>query len=409
MNTHPVCILGLGLDFRDLPPSVLSCIEQSDLLVGGQRLLDHVPDTQARQLVIKAPLERVIADLVQARDEGCKVTVLADGDPLFFGIGERLVRELGPDRVELHPGVTVLQEAAARLKTPWQGIPTVSLHGRTAILPLLQTISRSELTGVFTDQTWTPAAVAQTLLESGAKHFRVHVFEALNSDQERVEELDLEQAALRQCRSPNFVVLRRVREPEVRLRLGTPDDCFVHEQGLITKKEIRVLGLSALEISEGHTVWDIGAGCGSVALEASLLAGQGQVLAVEEDPARAGQILKNRARTGAFAVQVVNQPAPDCFSSLPEPDRVFIGGGMGRNRNLLKEALLRLRPQGRLVAHFSLLGSLQAGMAAAERAGRPFEVSQVMVSRSRPLGGDLRLDPLNPVFILSVGPDGSQT
>ena len=349
MNTHPVCILGLGIDFRDLPPSVLGCIEQSDLLVGGQRILDHFPDTAALKMAIKAPLDKVVADLIRARDQGQKVTVLADGDPLFFGIGRRLVRELGPDRVEVHPGVTVLQEAASRLKTPWEGISTVSLHGRSAILPLLQTISRSELTGVFTDQTWTPAVIAQALIESGARDFRMHVFETLNSDQERVQELELHEAVRHESRSPNFVILRRTREPDVTLRLGTPDESFVHQQGLITKKEIRVLGLSTLEISKGSTVWDIGAGCGSVALEASLLAGQGQVLAVEEDPSRADQIWENRARTGAYAVQIVNQRAPDCFSSLPEPDRIFIGGGMGRNPALLKQVLRSLpHPEGRL-------------------------------------------------------------
>ena len=407
MNTHPVCILGLGIDFRDLPPSVLGCIEQSDLLVGGQRILDHFPDTAALKMAIKAPLDKVVADLIRARDQGQKVTVLADGDPLFFGIGRRLVRELGPDRVEVHPGVTVLQEAASRLKTPWEGISTVSLHGRSAILPLLQTISRSELTGVFTDQTWTPAVIAQALIESGARDFRMHVFETLNSDQERVQELELHEAVRHESRSPNFVILRRTREPDVTLRLGTPDESFVHQQGLITKKEIRVLGLSTLEISKGSTVWDIGAGCGSVALEASLLAGHGQVLAVEEDPVRADQIRQNRARTGAFAVQVVNRPAPDCFASLPQPDRIFIGGGMGSNPHLMDEALGCLQIAGRLVAHFTLMGSLQAGMDTARRHDRPFEVTQVMISRSRPLGRDIRLDPLNPIFILSVGPKAS--
>jgi len=407
MNLHPVCILGLGINLGDLPPSVLGCIEQSGLLVGGQRILDHFPDTTARKMPIKAPLEEVIAGLIQAREQGQKVTVLADGDPLFFGIGQRLIRELGPDSVELHPGVTVLQEAAARLKIPWQDIPTVSLHGRSAILPLLRSISRNEMTGVFTDQTWTPAALARALTNCGARDFSLHVFENLHSELENSVELDLEEASHREFSPLNFVMLKRTRKPEVTLQLGTPDELFLHHQGLITKKEVRVLGLSALQIENRHTVWDIGSGCGSVALEASLLAGQGQVLAVEEDPPRADQIWENRARTGAYAVQIVNQRAPDCFSSLPEPDRIFIGGGMGRNPALLNEALGCLRPQGRLVAHFTLLGSLQAGMETAKELDRPFQVTQAMVSRSRSLGGDIRLDPLNPVFILTVGPKGT--
>jgi precorrin-6Y C5,15-methyltransferase (decarboxylating) len=404
MNTHPVCIIGLGTDFRDLSPSVLGCIEHSDLLVGGRRILDAFPDSRAELLPVKAPLDQVIARVVRAREQGKKVAVLADGDPLFFGIGERMVRELGPESVEIHPGVTVLQEAAARIKTAWQDIPTVSLHGRASLLPLLRAITRSCLTGVFTDQTWSPPAIAQALLDCGARGFTMHIFEALNTDRERVQVLDPGQASSREFDAPNFILLEKTEQPEVPLRIGTPDEAFVHHQGLITKKEIRVLGLSSLEISDEDTVWDIGAGCGSVALEASLLAGQGQVLAVEEDPDRAAQIRENRARTGAYAVQVVNQKAPDCFAALPGPDRIFIGGGMGRNPALLNEALACLRPQGRLVAHFTLLGSLQAGMDTARELDWPFEVSQVMVSRSRPLGRDIRLDPLNPVFILSVGP-----
>jgi len=409
MNTHPVCIIGLGTDFRDLSPSVLGCIEHSDLLVGGQRILDAFPDSRAELLPVKTPLDKVIAHLVQARDQGKKVAVLADGDPLFFGIGERMVRELGVEAVEIHPGVTVLQEAAARIKRSWQDIPTVSLHGRASLLPLLRTITRSCLTGVFTDQTWSPPAIAKALMDCGGRNFKMHVFEALNTDQEKTQTLDLEQASSREFNVPNFIVLEKTKQPEVTLRIGTLDESFVHQQGLITKKEIRVLGLSCLAISDEHTVWDIGAGCGSVALEASILAGQGQVLAVEEDPVRAAQIRENISRTGAYAVQIVNQKAPDCFAALPEPDRIFIGGGMGRNPALLGEALGCLRPQGRLVAHFTLLGSLQAGMDTARELGWPFEVTQIMVSRSRPLGRDIRLDPLNPVFVLRVGPKGTKT
>ena len=189
---------------------------------------------------------------------------------------------------------------------------------------------------------------------------------------------------------------------EIQLHLGLDDALYIHQRGLITKREIRVVGLSQLEIQPHHRVWDLGAGCGSVAIEASLLAHEGEVIAVEKDASRAKSIQKNVQRTGAYGVQVVHDSLPDCLDSLPEPDRIFIGGGTGHGINVLEQASERLKAGGKVVLHLVLMGSLERARNYLLDLGWPVNITQVQISRSESLAGDQRLEALNPVFILSA-------
>ena len=151
-----------------------------------------------------------------------------------------------------------------------------------------------------------------------------------------------------------------------------------------------------------HTVWDLGAGCGSVAIEASLLAHQGAVLAVERNGARVQLIRDNIRRMGAYGVQAVAGEMPQCLASLPDPDRIFMGGGMGEDDRVLEVAARRLKPGGRLVLHLVLMGSLSRARDYLMGLKWPFTVTQVAVSRSRSIAGDQRLAALNPVFIVAA-------
>ena len=181
-----------------------------------------------------------------------------------------------------------------------------------------------------------------------------------------------------------------------------PEESLQREKGLISKPEVRLAALGRLQPKVGHTLWDIGAGSGSLALEASLFMRDGRILAVERDQARAAQIEANIASTGAFGVEVVQGIAPDCFRRLPDPDRIFLGGGAGQGGDLLDSAWERLRPGGRLVASLVLLGSLRAVLDWARDMGLNPELTQIQANRSSPIREDIRLAAQNPVFLLSL-------
>lgn len=402
MQDNPVYIVGLGPAPDRLGSRELEIIGQADVLAGGQDLLKPFSDTATEFLPLRTPLSEWIGEILSRLEQGSRVAVLADGDPLFYGIGTRLCRELDPSAVRVHPGVSLLQAAAARLCLPWRDIATVSLHGRKDLLPLRRALAQSERVGVYTDPENTPARIAAFLTEIGATDFRVHVLENLFRDQERISALSPEQAAEHSFDDPNFVLLERTCPPRVTLTPGMPEESLERERGLISKPEVRLAALGRLRPETDHTLWDIGAGSGSLALEASLFIRSGRILAVERDQNRTAQIRANIANTGAFGVESIRGAAPDCFPHLPDPDRIFLGGGAGQGAELLDHAWSRLRPGGRLVASLVLLGSLQTVLDWAKSMGLETELTQIQVSRSAPIQEDIRLASQNPVFLLSL-------
>jgi precorrin-6Y C5,15-methyltransferase (decarboxylating) len=402
VSPEKIHVVGLGMNWKSLPREYLEHIERAEVLIGGTRFLDAFPGHPGIRIPLKGSLEDVLARAREEMEAGRRVVVLADGDPLFFGIGKGVIEAAGRDHVELHPNVTALQAAAARIRVPWDRVKTVSLHGRKDLWPLLRALVGCHHVGVFTDGVNHPAAIAKELRRRTVHSFRMWVFENLWQEDERIGSYPLDEMEGLNFSALNFVILERTGFPEIPLRLGLSDDHYEHEKGLITKQEIRAVGLSLLGIEPQHTVWDLGAGCGSVAIEASFLAREGMVYAVEKSASRARTIRENIRRTGAYGVEVVESEMPACLVSLPDPDRVFIGGGLGQDVEILSEALNRLRPGGGMVLHLVLLGSLSRVMRFLEEGGHPYTVAQIQVSRSRSLAGDERLEALNPVYVLSL-------
>ncbi len=256
--------------------------------------------------------------------------------------------------------------------------------------------------GVYTDRSFHPAEIARNLIACGVENHGMVVLEDLGLPSERIRSFeDLSRVAGESFSALSFVLVERLGPVELPPILGLHDDEIFHEQGLITKQEVRAVGLSLLRIEPGHVVWDLGSGSGAVAIEASRMAREGMIFAVEQDTERIEQIQSNIRRAGAYVVEAVHGTMPGCLERLPDPDRVFLGGGAG-GKGVLEKVLDRLRPGGRLVIHMVLLGSMERARNLLEASGWSPGVTQVQIQRSRPLGGDLRLNALNPVFVLSA-------
>ncbi len=393
-------VVGVGLNPSDLPPRAMRIIEGAQVLAGGARLLAHFSHHPALKVKIGSPLSEAIGTLERESESGRCVVVLADGDPGFFGIGTRLLNVLGSERVRLHPNVTVLQAAASRIGTHWEDIRTVSLHGRKDLWPLRRALAQGWRVGVFTDPFNRPGRIAGELSEWGVEGYRLHVFEDLEQEGERIRSFaSPEEAAGMEFSPLSFLLLERIRPPRLRLAPGLEEDRVSHQRGLITKREVRAVGLSLLGIEPRHVVWDLGAGSGAVALEASILAREGKVFAVEKDPERVRQIRMNIRLTGAYAVEPVQGRMPACLGDLPDPDRIFLGGG---GEDVLAACMDRLRPGGRLAVHLVRIAALGRAVETLGRRGWPASVSQVQIHRSSELAGDLRLRAVNPVFVIAA-------
>lgn len=395
-----VTVVGLGLGRADLTPRGLAAIESAQVLAGGERLLAWFPEHPGPKLPLKYNLADWLERVAAAADQGQGVAVLASGDPGFYGVAAKVIERLGREAVTVLPNVTAMSAACARLGLAWQEARAVSLHGRDDQGPLWRALGEADLVVAYTDPKHGPAWLAGRLIERGqAGYWRLGVAQDLGAEGERVGWFTPEQATGESFSELNLVVLERVARPRT-LRLGAPEKAYAHQAGLITKAEVRCVALGLLELGPGLTVWDLGAGSGSVSLEAGLICSGGRVVAVEADPERVALIQANRARFGAGWLEVRQARLPEGLAELPAPDRVFIGGGGDELGAIIQAAWERLKPGGVLLASLVRLESLARARDALAGLGAAVTTTQIQIGRGAALTGGEYLKALNPVWLV---------
>ena len=187
--------------------------------------------------------------------------------------------------------------------------------------------------------------------------------------------------------------------------LGIPDEEFHQRKpllGLITKLQGGVVALARVGLRDDSVVWDVGAGSGSISIEAALLAPRGRVFAIEKAPEDCENVRLNVAKFATANVEVWEALAPDCFSGLPDPDAVFVGGSAGRMAAILEQSASRLRPEGRLVVDAATIENLAETVSCLKGLGMAFDVTLLAAARSKELIGLTRFEALNPVFIVAA-------
>ena len=379
-----------------LSETELALIQEADLVVGGSRHLDLFPGARAERLAIKGDLT-TIYDVLD-RSIGCRrIVVVASGDPCFFGIGPLIAERLGRDRVLIHPHVSSVATAFARLGLAWQDAKVLSVHGRPIEDALPEALGAAKL-AFLTDQEHTPAAVARALIEAGMDDCTAYVCERLGSAKERIVTTSLSELP-KQNFDPLNVLILLPNRTTASAAFGRPDADYAVARGQLTKAEVRAVTLARLEPWRANVAWDVGAGSGSVAIELAGLMPTGTLYAVERDPEQLRVLLENIRRHHAAGVRIVYGSAPTALEALPDPDAVFIGGHGFELEEILTGAAKRLKPGGRLVANFAQIESLAIWQRIAGRLIWPSEVVQVSVARGAPIAGGTRLAALNPVFV----------
>lgn len=402
---NPVEIIGFGLGFDDLAPKHLEIIKDADILIGGKRHLAAFQDYPSEKMEITGGIDR-IADFIRKNIRHKKIVVMASGDPLFFGIGATLVTALGLDNIRIHPNISSIAAAFSRIKEPWDDVRVISLHGKRPLSPLFKALEENSRVAVFTDAKKSPSWLAGELIKKGMRNFHMCVLENLGMDDESISWHPLEQAAVKSFSSLNVVILKKCPESDSvshpkNFYLGAEDDLFEHEAGLITKSEIRAVTLSRLRLWPGLVFWDLGAGSGSIAIEASLLLGNGKIIAVEQKEERIKLIEQNKKHFNVNNLFIVKAVMPDGLNDLPVPDRIFIGGG-GKELGIIIEcAAARLKKNGVIVVNTVLFNSFETARMTLDKLGFKIEVAQIQISKSSPMPHDARFIALNPVWIIT--------
>jgi precorrin-6Y C5,15-methyltransferase (decarboxylating) len=402
-----VTVIGIGDDgCAGLSPRAAGAVASAQVLVGGQRHLEFFPQFEGERIVLKGGLTEALAQVADRAGEQ-NVCILASGDPLFFGVGSLVVSKLGAEHVEILPHPSAMQWAFARIGLKWDDAALLSLHARPRE-GFLTRLKRSANVACFTDETNTPPALAAHMLEHGEIAWTAWVCENLAGPGERVRRFTLHELASCTDVGPLNVLILVRNDPGWR---PLPAIAFLHEddfakrmpkKGLITKREVRLLSLAQLAIRPTSVVWDVGAGSGSVAIEAALLAFEGRVYAIELDPEGVAICRDNLKTHAVDNVRVVAGRAPEVLDGLEAPDAVFVGGSKGSLSEILDAAFGRLQPGGRLVVNAITLENVAEAYQSLRGLGVVPEVTLLNVARGEPLAQYLRYEALNPIHIFAA-------
>jgi precorrin-6Y C5,15-methyltransferase (decarboxylating) len=342
-------VIGLGEDGPSaLSPAARTLIESAEVIVGGQRHLDMVQHCKnVERLLWRSPLSDTVVEI--GKHVGKRVTVLATGDPMWFGIGVTLTRVFGRDSLTIIPAPGAFSLAAARIGWPLADVTCLTLHGRPLSLINLHICPDARLL-VLSENGRTPSAVAKALVERGYGPSTLTVFEHMGGSSEAMCEATAESWSDNRCADINTIAIecRCAEYALVLSRLaGLPDNVYEHD-GQLTKREVRALTLAALAPQPRHHLWDVGAGAGSVAIE--WMRAGGQATAFEHNLDRVSTIARNAERLGVPSLSIVPGIAPATFRGVERPHAVFIGGGLS-NPGVADACWEALESGGQIVAN----------------------------------------------------------
>jgi len=377
-------IVGIGEDgFAGLSPVARALMEQAEVLVGGTRHLAMLaPDDTREKLTWTAPIETSLEEIIRRR--GQPICVLASGDPMCYGIGVTLTRCLAVTEMTIVPAPSAFSLACARLGWSLTDVETVSLCGRDPAL-LHAVLYPGARVLVLSAGQHTPALVAGRLIQQGFGHSHITVLERLGSVHERIIEGTAASWNAVEVAALNTIAITCIADPGVtgfsRLA-GLPDTAY-HHDGQLTKREVRAMTLAALAPLPGQLLWDVGAGCGSIGIEWMRSDSRCRAIAIEHHPTRLQYIADNAAALGTPNLQIIAGEAPAALKDLPQPDALFIGGGL-TTEHLLDTCWQALRAGGRLVANAVTVASEQYLLQWHSQLGG--ELTRLAIQRTAPIG-----------------------
>ncbi|QNJ20721.1 precorrin-6Y C5/15-methyltransferase (decarboxylating) [Synechococcus sp. A18-25c] len=395
-----------------LPPAAQRLVQQAQLVAAPKRVLPALQQwpgcpPNLRWMASDDPI--ALSDILLKLEPGQQAVVLASGDPLWFGIGRILIERLGRDNLRFHPGPSSLQLAFARLGRPWQNAEWISLHGRDPA-PLARRLQqRPNALAVLTDPSRGGVADVRSILHTSGLEasYALWLCEALGHGDERVQQLAPTDAIPSDLNPLHLVVL--LAEPAAdpipdQLPLfGIEDGIYLQHDdrpGLMTKREVRIQLLAELDLPPTGVLWDLGAGTGSVGLEALRLQPQLQLMAVERRSGGGRLIHANARRLGVEPAAVIEGDALSVLEQLPDPDRVLLGGGGRQRQALLQAVIARMRPGGVVVIPMATLEAVGELRPLLSEAGWSVRMHQHQSWRGMPLAEGTRLSPMNPVLVL---------
>ena len=395
-----IILAGMGSGREDMTTlGVNKAILNADLVIGAVRLLEDLDDIiQGRTQ--KAVIARDVMAAIEAAPEK-NITVVYSGDTGFYSGSKQLIpllREKGYS-FEVRPGLSSIQLLAAALGESWQDWNLFSAHGRQ--LDPVGAVMQGKPAFFLTGGELTPEVLCRQLTEAGLGDLPVAVGEQLGTGYQRIIRGSAAELADQTFDSLSVMLIEKASAAEVvTFGPGIPDEKFLRGKVPMTKRDVRAAILARLQPAAGETLWDVGAGTGSVSVEMALATQMGQVYAVETNPEGVELIEQNRRRFGAWNIHVTAGMAPAALSDLPAPDAVFLGGTKGSMLPSIECALSK-NPKARFCVTAILLETAMEAIDILQKKGLAVEVTQIQVTEGKPVAGKHMMLANNPVFVIS--------
>ena len=439
---NKIYIIGIG--YKPLDKRAREIIAGSQIILASKRLFEVFKGYEEYEAVkdkvkVINNVDETIAFIksLSPNSQFPNIVLLASGDPTFFGIGRRAVREFGKDAVEIIPDLSSIQIAFSRIKESWDDAFLMSLHGgpdpeKRRRLPyelddIPYLLQRHNKILILTDKENNPVVIAKLLHSAISRQpsdLKMYICEKLGYPDEKITEGAPEEIAGMLFAEPNVVIVIKensllsfplVGNPSElsesvkkdcgqaamtdKIKFGLSETEIIHSRGLITKNEVRAVTIHKLSLPQRGVLWDIGAGSGSVSIEAARLYPEIKVFAVEKDEEQIKNIKENRIKFDAANIEIIKGQAPDVLINLPVPDRVFIGGS-GGNLNKIITIIKGKMQAGIVVVNAATVETLNIAIAELQKNGFLVDVAQVSVSRMKKIGEGNCFSALNPVFVI---------
>lgn len=392
----------LGIADSILSPKQEKILVQCSLIVGTKRFIDLTAHLPCRFMAI-TPLTSALDAIRNTLQQG-NVAVLASGDPLFYGIGRRLLSEFPEETVQVYPALSSMQRACALFKIPWDDARITSLHGRNSgHIPGL--LLRNQKNLVLTDSDNSPDRIASQLLDYLQligetvlpDTIRMLVAEDLGLESENLFRGNLLEASKQKFSSLNILCLLVPKTSANKIcsyGFGLTEDLIQHSRGLITKNEVRSATLHQLQLPAEGVLWDVGAGSGSLSIEAARSNPKLTVYAIEHKEEEIENIKNNIVKFGCYNIVPVFGRAPESLAHLPAPNRVFIGGSSGSLPSIVELLDKRLDSDGRLVINGVIEKTVKAAPELMKKHSFTVTSSIIKVTRTEPDGRTLDFNPI---------------
>ena len=417
----------IGIGYRPLDKRARDVLLNSDVVLANSRLLEvfqtyHEYEDVKDRIIVHGSVYETLDYIVDNYREK-KISLLAAGDPMFFGIGRLVVEKLGRDAVEIYPDLSSIQVAFSRIRETSNNALLMSLHGgpdpakrrkpEYEISDLPGLLKKHNKIAVLTDKINNPTEIAKEILKPSAfssqlSALKMYVCEKLGYPDEKITEGRPQEISGQSFEHPNVVVIVQNTEHRTQstdnkarsgIKFGLKETEIQHSKGLITKDEARAVTIHKLMLPQKGIFWDIGAGSGSVSIEAARVCPELKVYAVEKNEEQIKHLNANKERFGTDNIEIIESEAPEALKALPAPDRVFIGGSAGSLYDIVNVISTEMT-SGIIVVNATTIETLNEAIQCLEQNRFEVRLSEVSISRSKVIGQRRHMSALNPIFIV---------